>query len=150
MNKPGLFMIALAALSAIGSGCACMDRESYSLAVQKKVHRYTPLSPVEKKAVEEKDKPGIDPAKRDLLQAALAPDLEPFKPFAYCHHHQSSHAMESVFAVVAAPIEYPSTMTVTLGIVVVQAGIRKLAEFLTPDDPEKKPSEDEKERGPPK
>ncbi len=128
-----------------------MDRDSYSLVIRKKTHRYRPLSPVEKQAIDEPKVKGIDPGKRDLLKAALAPDLEPFKPFDYCHHHQSAHTLESVFAVGAAPLEYPAMVTITLGVIAVQSGIRKLGELLSPEPaPEKESPEAGKERGPPR
>src|SRR5262245_28737173 len=120
--------LALAILLAVTSpGCTLLDRESYSLMIRKPAHKYEPTPPppapeplpVEPVLVSAS---AISPAgpsswvRRDLdaLIEGVAPTLEPFRPFTYCHLHESSHVLESAVAVVVAPIEYPLALATTV------------------------------------
>ena len=108
------------------AGCTLLDRESYSLILRKEAHLYT----AEKKVPPPPD-PSPETATPELASEADAslPDprtfvrhdldavidrmprkLEAFKPFAYCHLHESSHVLESAVAIVVAPAEYPLTL----------------------------------------
>jgi len=92
LGKPALLGILLI-LAASGAGCTLLDRESYSLMIRKKAHYYRPAAdPSDPVAEEPRD---------------LPPVLQPFRPFAYCLHHRSSHIFESILAVGISPVEFP-------------------------------------------
>ena len=135
----------LAALGALGSGCAAMDRESYSLVLRKKAHRYREPSSIEKRLLEE-SRPRTDPLPPAPSLEEPAPEggprgpalppeilrveLEAFQPFAWCHHHESFHLLESLAAVAAAPVEYSAALTLHTALVSVRAGIDGIRELL--------------------
>ena len=109
------------------TGCTILDRESYSLIIRKKSHRYRKLSTEEKERIEQVRATADQnpftrcadhlPAPRGEVNERV-PDfylsLVPFRPFVYCHHHESSHIFESVTAILAAPVEYPLAMTASV------------------------------------
>lgn len=126
MDSRRLLAASILVLAASGWGCTLMDRESYSLVIRKPAHRYEPQEPrpepqalpadwVVLDAVSECSLP--DPStftRRDLdslVDHLAPPGMEAFRPFAYCYHHDSSHALESLFAVVLAPFEYSTALT---------------------------------------
>lgn len=109
-----------------GSGCTLLDRESYSLMIRKPAHRYEPppssipeyppveLVPVDASAISHAGSSYRVRRDLDALIEGVAPTLEPFRAFSYCHLHESSHTLESMVAVVAAPIEYPLALVTTM------------------------------------
>jgi hypothetical protein len=113
----------LAIVAASGAGCTILDRESYSLVYRKKAHQYEPAEEKpqpeaieEPEAVASPDPSQPDPRQfvrhdLDALIENLAPRMEAFRPFSYCYLHESSHVVESVFAVALAPVEYPTAVT---------------------------------------
>jgi len=111
--------IALLGLLAL-TGCAAIDRESYSAAFAKKAHRYREPSSTEKALAAE-----FAPGEPDL-----GLDRAGFKPFAYCHLHQTTHPAESALAVGAAPVEYPLVLTGSVAISFVDAMGRWLRTLL--------------------
>lgn len=128
LRAPGRLSLlgALIAQGALTISCASLDRESYSLVIRKKVHRYQKLTPVEEELLEAvKTRTSLEssdgPPKREPLAREGVYDLEPFRPFAYCLHHESLHGLESVIALGAAPVEYPVGITLKLGADVVRA-----------------------------
>ena len=153
-------LVLLSLLGALASGCASLDRESYSLVIRKKAHRYTPLSPLEKARVDKlkesadrgkaspPEPPGLDPGLVDLSH-----DLEPFRPFAYCIEHESAHVPESIIAVAAAPVEYPVGLSVHLGATAVRGTIDKIVglwNFLFPGESGEGDDRPEEKERPPK
>ena len=154
---PGGRLILVSFLGALAAGCASLDRESYSVVVRKKAHRYTPLSPLEKARAEKRKESEGRPAEPPALDPGLADlshDLEPFKPFAYCVEHESAHVPESIIAVAAAPVEYPVGLSVHLGATAVRETARKISDlwnFLFPPKRDGEPKRPKpKERDPPK
>jgi hypothetical protein len=123
-----------------------MDRESYSLVIRKKAHRYREFTPHEKKLLEEshrqaepappppslEDTPGTRPATRGpaVPREVLHAELEAFQPFAYCQHHESFHLLESLAAVGAAPIEYPAAFALHSTLVTVSAAFTGIRDLL--------------------
>ena len=115
----------LAILIALGSGCSLMDRNSYSLVFRKQAHQYEPPAPkavpapVEEKRIEAKLDPTLPDPRTfvrhdlDLLVEGAEVKLsqESFRPFAYCHLHDSHHEVESALAILVAPVEYPLALT---------------------------------------
>ena len=109
-----------------GSGCTLLDRESYSLMIRKPAHRYEPppssipeyppveLVPVNASAISHAGSSYRVRRDLDALIEGVAPTLEPFRAFSYCHLHESSHTLESMVAVVVAPIEYPLALVTTM------------------------------------
>ena len=111
-----------AALALPGIGCTLFDRESYSLVIRKDAHIYEPRKPWPPLVPADEDReiaqdvstmPRWDGVRDDLdaLIQDAAPKTVPFQPFRYCHLHQSSHVVESVFAFALAPVEYPLAIT---------------------------------------
>ncbi len=142
-------------LAATGLGCAALDRESYSLVIRKRAHQYEPAE----------KKPALEPATDgeaaadtssfvrhdlDALIDRAAPRLEAFRPFAYCHLHESSHAFESLLAVILAPVEYPTAMTGNFVYLTADSAVKLLMaplDALLP--PPEKPLTFEERRKPP-
>jgi hypothetical protein len=134
-----------------GSGCTLFDRESYSLMFRKPAHIYeeAPRKPAETEVakvadeeteVEESDLDSHVRHDLDALIEGIAPRLEPFQPFAWCHLHDSSHWLESVVAIALAPVEYPIAMTTNFSYLAVETAIQILmypleALFPPPDLP---------------
>jgi hypothetical protein len=158
--------LALAALSI--AGCASLDRESHSVVIRKKAHRYVEPSPVEKAGIAEaRAARGRDPdLERALREASgealpladlgrrvlvISMDREPFRPFAWCYLHGTDHPQESLIAVAAAPAEYPLAIATHLGTSFVRGlvygvegllallGIRRIEGPLPPPEDEKRP-----------
>lgn len=112
------------------AGCAALDRERYSLVIRKPAHRYGPPPP---------PAPALPPDR-----VATENDLEPFRPFAWCRLHETSHPAESTIAVGAAPVEYPAALAanvtaIAVGGLVQQAG--RLVALLFPDPRSPDPSD---------
>lgn len=104
VGKPALFGIVLI-LAASATGCTLLDRESYSIMIRKRAHYYQSADARKDSGVEEPVAATSDPgseAPRDL-----PPVLQPFRPFAYCLRHRSSHILESILAVGISPVEFP-------------------------------------------
>lgn len=131
-------LVVAAILAAMGSGCASLDRESYSLVIRKKSHSYQPPAPgAEAKARDPEPEggeaglgPGTEP-RPGLPLVDLGPDLEAFRPFAYCYRHGTTHAAESLIAVGAAPIEYPLALGSNLGYLAVVGTIEEIGRFIS-------------------
>lgn len=126
-------------VSALASGCAALDRESYSLAFSKKEHRYAEPGPRERARAEaEREAAREDPAAvpewkkalREVLQADAGVDLEPFRPFAYCQRHRSAHVAESILALSAAPLEYPLALSINTGSNFLQRTVEEIGRIL--------------------
>lgn len=145
-------------LAASGIGCSILDRESYSLVIRKKAHQYE--LPMKAPPVEAPP-PGIPSANAesdavfvrhdlDALIEPLLPDLEAFRPFAYCHLHHSNHFLESLFAVGVSPVEYPIALTTNFTYLTVDTTIKillaPLEYLLTP--PEKPLQFEDKRKAP--
>jgi hypothetical protein len=96
-------------------GCGVLDRPRYSLVIRKPAHRYRELTEVEREELElyERTRVSRSPAFRDSVS------YEPFRPFRYCHVHDSYHVPESMVACAVAPVEYPTAIGAQLGTILV-------------------------------
>src|SRR6266850_1640487 len=138
MNSRRLWAAVLAIVAASGAGCTILDRESYSLVFRKKAHQYEPAA--EKPLPEPREEPEAeaspDPSQPDprlfvrhdldALIENLAPRLDAFRPFSYCYLHESSHVVESIVAVVVAPVEYHTALTVNFTYLTVETAVKIL------------------------
>lgn len=131
--KPRSLFLPLILLLA-GSGCTLFDRDSYSLMFRKPAHIYeAPKKPADAEPKEEEaaavDVSDLDRFVRhdlDALIEGIAPRLEPFQPFAYCHLHESSHWLESIVAIALAPVEYPLALTTNVSYLAIETTIQIL------------------------
>lgn len=136
MNSRPLRLALALVLAATAAGCTILDRESYSIVIRKKAHQYerTKLPPVMEPQESApsglvKDSSDYDPRGyvRDDLDELIddvEPPLEAFRPFKYCHLHNSRHSMESVVAYVLAPVELPLGLATNLTYLTIDATIR--------------------------
>ena len=135
------FMLVLA-VALPGVGCTLLDRDSYSLIYKKKAHLYDPPPAAGPEKAPEPDPYVNDyPNVRhdlDQLIAPLVPDLQPFRPFAYCYLHESTHGLESLVAVALTPLEYPVALTGNVAYIAIDAAVKvikaPLEALLPPPD----------------
>ena len=99
------------AFALCGAGCAGLDRESYSLIYRNPAHQYEPLSPWQQEELERYEATRV--SKSGGFVASVA--YQPFRPFRYCHRHDSYHVGESVGAFAMAPVEFPVSVGVYMG-----------------------------------
>lgn len=93
------------------SGCAGLDRESYSLFYRKPAHQYRKLDKWQREELERYETTRINPS--DGFTSSVA--YEAFRPFTYCHRHQSYHIGESVSAFALFPVEAPASVSLYMG-----------------------------------
>lgn len=101
----------LALASASLPGCRVFDRQRYSLVIRKPAHQYHELTELEKEELELYERTRVSSS--DGFRDAIA--YEPFRPFRYCHLHDSYHVSESLVACVVAPVEYPAAISGDMG-----------------------------------
>ncbi len=97
----------LIAWALVPTGCATLDRERHSLIFRPLAHRYRGLTETERRELELFEQTRITKgpsAFGDSVGGAA------FKPFHYCHRHQSYHIPESIAAVGLAPVELPAAI----------------------------------------
>ncbi len=157
MSRVGFALVL--AIGAGSLGCSVLNREEYSLILRKPAHVYRPLTPGEAGALAARADPRrIEPKELFPSRAGTPrlnepvlhqPALEPFRPFAYCHLHQSAHALESAVAIVAAPLEYPLCLATNVTWLAMTATLRELEAFwrglFGPRDPPPAPPMPEKD-----
>jgi hypothetical protein len=130
-----------------GAGCTILDRESYSVMIRKEAHVYDTTLPDAvpdhqeeesvAQAVADTGKPYWVRDDLDALIQGIGPKVEAFRPFAYCHLHESWHFLESVFAIALAPVEYPLTLATHVVTQPVILGFEALLGPVTIEEEEK-------------
>jgi len=143
-------------LAPLASGCSALHREEYSLVFRKPAHLYRKPTPVETDLLRTASDPAPpsddesdsvpegagEPAGLDLRYALTR---DPFRPFAYCYLHESSHVPESVVAALAAPVEYPVCFTGSVAGATVRGTAAQFAAlwaWLFPSEPEAPPPDE--------
>lgn len=138
MSRIGLALVL--AVGATSVGCSVLNREEYSLILRKPAHVYRPLTIEQAAALEARADPRrVEP--KELLPSPAStprlnelilhqPVLEPFRPFAYCHLHESAHPLESAVAIVVAPVEYPLCLATNTTWLAITATLREIEAFL--------------------